>query len=80
MMLSIMKLKKKNQIFLSVISDDTTDIGKCSQINVVVLRYLNKFEVVERFWNFSVLSETNGDSISDRIIICLRDVQMNKKR
>ena len=72
------KQEIKNSDFLSVISDDTTDIGNFSQ-NVVVFRYLIKGKVVERFWNFSALSETNADSISDRIINCLQDVLPNEE-
>ncbi len=70
------KNEVKDAMFLSVISDDTTDISNQSQI-VVVFRYVLKGRVFERFWSFSSISEANAQNLSGNIISCLEHVLPN---
>lgn len=66
----------KDAMFLSVISDDTTDISNQSQ-NVVVFRYVLKGRVFERFWSFCSIAEANAQNLSENIISCLEHVLPN---
>ena len=67
------KVEINNADFLAVISDDTTDVSQFSQ-NVVVLRYLVKGTLVERFWSFAELDGGDAQTIAERVIDCLKTV------
>ena len=61
------KKELKEASFLAVMADDTTDVSEHTQM-VIVLRYVLKGEIFERFWGFFNLENQTADGISKRIL------------
>ena len=80
-LLDIMYETAKNEIkkeinkakFVAVISDDTTDASSYQQ-NVVVFRYIADGKVVEIFWSFGKLPQSDAETISTQVLSCIGDV------
>lgn len=49
--------------FLAVMADDTTDVSEVTQM-VIVIRYLLKGRIVERFWGYFNPESTNAEGLS----------------
>ena len=66
--------------FVAVIADETTDISVQNQLSIVV-RYIHRGNVVERFWGFFKPKRANADGISEVILTELDKIlQGNKKK
>ncbi|XP_050292838.1 uncharacterized protein LOC126733546 [Anthonomus grandis grandis] len=69
----------KNTEFVSVQADETTDISCCAQFSVI-LRYVCKNEIVERFLGFyDVSGDKTAVGLSNKILEVLKLCQVEKK-
>ena len=67
------KAEINNADFLAVILDNTSDVSQYYR-NVVVLRYLVKGIIVERFWSFTEPDGGVSETISQLVMNCLKTV------